>query len=225
MFKIYIGYDSREDIAYQVCKSSIITHCSDLSKVEILPLKLSELREKGLYWRGEDRLASTEFTYSRFLVFFLSNFEGLSLFVDCDTLFLDDPLKLLELYDSKYTLQLIKHDYNPLSKFKMDGRVQTQYPRKNWSSVILWNNSHLYNKQLTPYIVNKESGAYLHRFEWVEDKFIGELSYEWNWLTDWYEEGSPKLLHFTEGGPWFENYRRCKYSNLWIKELNRMFSE
>lgn len=224
MFKIFIGYDSREDFAYQVCKNSILSHISSSEVVEIIPLKLQELRQNGFYWRDEDKLSSTEFTFSRFLVPSLSNYEGVSLFIDCDTLFLEDPLKLFDLFNPEYAIQVVKHDYKPLSKFKMDGRVQTQYPRKNWSSVILWNNKHLYNKQLTVNYVNKESGAHLHRFNWIPDNYIGELPYEWNWLTDWYSEGDPKLLHFTEGGPWFENYRDCKYSNLWVKEVNKMFS-
>ena len=226
-YKIFIGYDSREDIAYQVCKNSILTQCSDISKIEIIPLKLEELRKDGYYWRGEDKLGSTEFTFSRFLVPFLSDFKGTSLFVDCDTLFLDDPLILIEQNSLEYAIQVVKHEYKPLFKYKMDGRVQTQYPRKNWSSVMLWNNSHLYNKQLTVEFINNEetTGAHLHRFNWLEDSLIGSLSHEWNWLTDWYTKGTPKLLHFTEGGPWFENYRNCKYSDLWLKEFNRMFSE
>ena len=110
----------------------------------------------------------------------------------------------------------------------MDGQIQLQYPRKNWSSMVLWNCGHPKNKTLTPELLNKETGKYLHRFSWLDDSEIGNLPPIYNWLVGWYKEpkdGVPKILHYTEGGPWFDNYRFCEYHELWKKELFNMMEE
>ena len=122
-----------------------------------------------------------------------------------------------------------QHDYTPKEGIKMDGQTQTVYPRKNWSSVVLFNCGHPSNKKLDINLVNNPdiTGAYLHRFSWLDDTEIGQISHEWNWLTDWYEEGkdgSPKALHYTEGGPWFENYRNCGWHSTWKIELQEMMN-
>ncbi len=104
----------------------------------------------------------------------------------------------------------------------MDGQLQVNYPRKNWSSLILWNCNHPSNKNLNVETVNKLSPQELHRFTWLKDDEIGELPLEWNWLVGWYKEGNPKALHYTEGGPWFENYRDCEYSEIWKKYFGEM---
>lgn len=221
---IYIGYDSREDMAYQVSKYSILKN----SKETIVhPLKLNELREKKLYWRDEDKLGSTEFTFSRFLVPELNNFDGWALFCDCDLLFLEDVNKLFDQADDKYAIMCAQHDYTPKEGVKMDGKTQTIYPRKNWSSVVLWNCGHSSNKKINAELINNPdtTGKYLHRFSWLDDKEIGSISHEWNWLVGWYNEpsdGKPKAVHYTEGGPWFENYRNCEYSQEWKSHLIEM---
>ena len=59
------------------------------------------------------------------------------------------------------------------------------------------------------------------------DNEIGSLPLEYNWLVGWYKEpndGSPKILHYTEGGPWFDGYRDCEYADDWKKELINLFS-
>jgi hypothetical protein len=209
---IYIGYDSREDIAYQVCKQSCGNH-------KVIPLVQQQLRDQQLYWREVDALASTEFSLTRFLVPELSIFKGWALFIDSDTLFLTDPSELFALADDRYAVMCVKHDYKPLSTNKMDGRLQTIYPRKNWSSVMLFNCSHPSNAALTKQLVNTATPQFLHRLAWLDDSEIGYLPVSWNWLVDWYTEprdGHPKLLHYTEGGPWFPEYTNCEYANNWL---------
>ncbi len=226
MKNIYIGYDSREDLAYQVSKHSLI---SKSENIKVHPLKLSELRDQKLYWRDEDKLGSTEFTFSRFLVPELNQYEGWALFCDCDLLFLEDVNNLFKLTDDKYAVMCVQHDYTPKEGTKMDGKQQTIYPRKNWSSVVLWNCSHPSNKQVDKDLVNnpETTGKYLHRFSWLKDEEIGSIPHDWNWLVGWYKEpkdGTPSAIHYTEGGPWFENYRFCDYHQIWKDTLSQMMS-
>jgi lipopolysaccharide biosynthesis glycosyltransferase len=225
--RVYIGYDPREDIAYQVCKYSIETRNPG---IEVIPLKQQELRNYKLYWREVDKLAATEFTFTRFLIPELNKFEGWALFCDCDILFLTDVQELFDQVDDQYAVMCAQHDYKPKDTIKMDGQVQSIYPRKNWSSVMLINCGHASNKKLTKELVNSPdaTGAFLHRFSWLDDSEVGEFSHEWNWLVDWYEEptdGIPKALHYTSGGPWFENYRFCDYHTEWKDELSAMMND
>ena len=219
--RVFIGWDSREDIAYQVAKQSILDAAKYPNQIEVVPIKLDELRKKGLYWRPEDKLASTEFTFSRFLIPELCEFKGWAVFCDCDFIFRNDVRELFERIDDKYAIMCAQHDYTPKEGTeKMDGKIQHNYPRKNWSSMVLWNCGHKSNKKLTKEFVNDEAidGKYLHRFSWLKDNEIGKVSHEWNWLVGWYKEpqdGTPKALHYTEGGPWFKKYQRCEYSGDW----------
>ena len=218
-FKIFIGWDRREDIAYQVAKKSIEDRAS--IPVEIIPLKQHELRDTGIYTRPTDKLASTEFTFTRYLVPYLADYEGWALFIDCDFLFLDDVAKLVEQIDDSYAIMCAQHQYTPKPGRKMDGKLQTIYPKKNWSSMMLINCEHPKNiNELTLNNVNNENlnGAHFHRFSWLPDSSIGQISHEWNWLVGWYNEpddGAPKALHYTEGGPWFDNYKDCEYAAEW----------
>ena len=223
--KVFVGYDTREDIAYQVCKHSII---SKQPEAKVRPLKQQELRDAGWYTRGIDKLASTEFTFTRFLIPELCNFKGWALFMDCDMILKTDIKELFDQADDRYAVMCVQHDYSPSATTKMDGQTQTIYPRKNSSSVMLFNCGHKGNEKLTQDLVNNPevTGAYLHRFSWLKDKEVGELSPEWNWLVGHYnepEDGTPKLIHYTEGGPWFENYRNCDYHQDWKDELYDMF--
>ena len=223
---IYIGYDSREDLAYQVCSHSI----TSLSKsAKIYPLKLNDLKKEGYYKRGEDKLGSTEFTFSRFLVPILNDYKGWALFCDCDLLFLKPVEELFSLVDDKYAVMCVQHDYAPKGNTKMDGRIQSIYPRKNWSSLVLWNCDHPSNKKVTLDLINdpNTTGKYLHRFSWLKDDEIGRITHEWNWLVGWYkepEDGSPKAIHYTEGGPWFPEYRFCDYHDVWKQKLLEMIN-
>ena len=222
--KVYVGWDSREDIAYQVCKYSIV---SRQPNAEVIPLKQNELREAGWYTRPIDKLASTEFTFTRFLIPELTNFDGWALFIDCDMILTTDIKELFDQADDRYAVMCVQHDYTPKEGIKMDGQTQTVYPRKNWSSVMLINCSHPSNKKLTQDLVNNPevNGAYLHRFSWLNDNEIGKLDHTWNYLVGVYSNIEiPKLIHYTEGGPWFENYRDCEFNKLWKAELQAMMN-
>ena len=217
--KVFVGYDTREDIAYQVCKHSILARSKD---VDVRPLKQQELRDAGWYKRPIDKLASTEFTFTRFLIPELTNFKGWALFMDCDMILTTDIKELFDQADDQYAVMCVQHDYTPREGLKMDGKQQTAYPRKNWSSVMLVNCGHPSNAVLHKELVNDPeiSGAYLHRFSWLKDEEIGELDHTWNYLVGVYDDiDTPNLIHYTEGGPWFENYRDCEFADLWKQEL------
>ncbi|KAK3010874.1 hypothetical protein RJ639_012092 [Escallonia herrerae] len=222
-FRIFVGYDPREDLAYEVCRYSILKRSS--IPVEVIPIKQSELRQNGEYWRERGKLESTEFSFSRFLTPFLANYEGWAAFVDCDFLYLGDVKDLRDLIDDKYAIMCVQHDYTPKETTKMDGAVQTVYPRKNWSSMVLYNCGHPKNKVLTPEVVNTQSGAFLHRFQWLDDHEIGSVSFVWNFLVGHNRvvEGDPatmpKAIHYTLGGPWFEAWKDCEFGDLWLKEM------
>ncbi len=213
----FIGYDSKEDIAYRVCKYSILKNTN--SNIKIHSLKLYELISKGMYTRNVDPLASTEFTYSRFLVPSLMNYNKWAVFCDCDFLFFDDVINLTKNLDDSKAVYCVQHDYTPKEKHKMDGQKQTIYPRKNWSSFILYNCSHPSNKKLTVDLVNKESGSFLHQFKWLDDNEIGSLDERWNWLEGWtsqHNSASPFAVHYTRGGPWFEEWQDVEYASEWL---------
>lgn len=222
--KVFIGYDTREDIAYQVCKHSILRR---QPAADIRPLKQQELRDAGWYTRPVDKLASTEFTFTRFLIPELTNFEGWAVFMDCDMILTTDIKELFDQADDRYAVMCVHHDYKVKEGFKMDGQKQTIYPRKNWSSVMLFNCAHPSNAKLTMDLVNDPeiNGAYLHRFSWLKDEEIGELDHTWNYLVGVYNDiETPKLIHYTEGGPWFEDYRYCGFDNIWKHELFDMMN-
>ena len=217
--KVFVGYDPREDIAYQVCKHSILTKQPD---AEVRPLVQKELRDAGWYTRPVDKLASTEFTFTRFLVPELMNFKGWAVFMDCDMILTTDIKELFDQADDQYAVMCVQHDYTPKEGYKMDGQKQTVYPRKNWSSVVLFNCDHPSNAVLTQDQVNSTelNGAYFHRFSWLKDEEIGKLDHTWNYLVGVYDDiEKPNLIHYTEGGPWFENYRDCDFHELWKQEL------
>lgn len=220
--KIFVGYDPSDDIAYQVCEYSIHKHNPD---VTIVPLVQKDLISKQSYNRPVDQLASTEFTFTRYLVPHLMGYNGWALFIDCDTLLLTDISELFSAADNKYALMCVQHkEYVVKTTYKKNEKIQTNYPRKNWSSVVLWNCNHPSNKIVSPTYINKQSAQHLHRFEWLRDEEIGNLSVEWNWLVGYYNgmHGTPKLLHYTDGGPWHKHYRRCEYSDIWKEYLMEM---
>ena len=224
--KIYIGHDSREDIAYQVCEHSIKRR--DPS-AEVIPLKQKQMRDQGLYTRPVDKLASTEFTFTRFFVPYMNDFKGWAVFCDCDFLWKIPSHELIKYCDPSKAVVVVQHDYTPKPGIKMDGQKQTLYPCKNWSSMVLYNCGHPSNEKLSVDLVNNPNydGAYFHRFAWLKDEEVGALNPEWNWLVGWYQEpadGTPKAIHYTEGGPWFKNYRDCEYGDVWKDYLNQMMN-
>jgi lipopolysaccharide biosynthesis glycosyltransferase len=220
--RVYIGWDSREPEAADVCAHSILKHSS--IPVEIVYLKQQDLRDQGLYTRPVDPKASTEFSLTRFLVPHLNNYQGWAVFVDCDFLFVDDIAKLFALADPKCAVQVVQHDYRPTQTIKMDGKQQHQYPRKNWSSMILWNCAHQVNAKVTLEYVDRATPSQLHQFAWIpqiKTEWLGTIPLVWNWLVGWYHEpqhGKPSAIHYTEGGPWFPEYVGCEYGGLWLQE-------
>ena len=218
----YIGYDAKEDIAYRVCKQSLINK-STIS-ISVKSLKLYELISKNFYTRSIDPLASTEFTYSRFLIPTLMNYNGWAVFCDCDFLFFEDISLLFNSLDDNKALYCVQHDYTPKEKHKMDGQKQSIYPRKNWSSFMVFNCSHPSNKKLTKEIVNAESGSFLHQLKWLDDSEIGSLDERWNWLEGWtsnHNKSEPFAVHFTRGGPWFEEWQNVEFAKEWNRERDK----
>ena len=218
-FPVMVGWDSREDIAYLVCRHSLLKRATVPVTVE--PIRQPDLRAAGVYTRAADPLASTEFTYTRFLVPHLRGFQGWALFVDCDFLWLDDIAHLIGLCDPRYAVMCVHHDYAPTESWKMDGVPQTRYPRKNWSSLMLWNCGHPANRVLTPELVSRESGAFLHRFQWLADELVGSVPERWNWLEGWSTPpatGLPGAVHYTRGGPWFAEWQNVVYGDRWLAE-------
>ena len=216
--KIYVGYDTREHIAWEVCRFSLVRHAS--APIEIHPLKQAMLRELGLYMRGPDK-AATQFSLTRFLTPYVAAHDGWTIFVDCDFLVTGDILRVVEGRDRNKAVYVVKHDYVPKKSVKMDGRAQTPYARKNWSSFMLFNNAHPRVKALTPQVVNTAAPSFLHRFEWVgDDSLIGELPRTWNFLEGEYPtpDETPQAIHYTNGGPWFPNKLDVDYADLWFAE-------
>jgi lipopolysaccharide biosynthesis glycosyltransferase len=221
--KVYVGWDPREDIAWEVCRHSILTR-TDPTQVEVYPLVQSELRTQGLYNRPADTLAATEFSLTRFLTPHLAGHDGYAVFVDCDFLFLTDIRNALKEIDPTKAVSVVKHDYQPSETSKMDGCVQHPYPRKNWSSFMVFNCTHPAVRALTPKLVNSAEPSYLHRLQWLNDSEIGELDKGWNYLEGWYEPtyDNLKAIHFTLGGPWFEEKVDCDFADLWLREAEML---
>lgn len=213
MIPIFIGYDPREAVAYHVCSNSIIRHSSQ--PVSISPLALNIL--KGYEERHTD--GSNHFIYSRFLVPHLMSYKGWAIFMDGDMLLRTDITELWNLRDDSKAVMVVKHDYKTKMTEKYLGAKNENYPRKNWSSVILWNCGHPDNIVLTPSLIEKQTGAFLHRFTWLNDELIGELPKVWNWLPDEYGENSEaKLLHYTLGTPSFHDFATTPMGNEWHRE-------
>jgi lipopolysaccharide biosynthesis glycosyltransferase len=181
-----------------------------------------------MYTRPVDKLASTEFTFTRFLIPELTDYKGWAVFMDSDMILRTDIKELFDLADDKYAVMCVQHDYKVEEGTKMDGQKQTIYPRKNWSSMVLWNCGHPSNKVVTQKLVNDPTvtGAYLHRFSWLKDEEVGSIDHTWNYLVGVYDDkANPNLIHYTEGGPWFENYRDCEYHAEWKTELYNMMED
>ena len=219
MLNVYIGYDPREAVAFYTLAHSILERSS--IPVSIAPLMRPQLAD--LYRRERGATESTDFSMTRFLVPALSGYRGWSLYLDCDMLCRTDIAQLASLMESEKAVQVCKHDYVPSTERKFLNQVQTRYPRKNWSSLMLFNNERC--AALTPEYVNTAPGLDLHRFAWTEDRLIGALPLEWNWLVGEYPyNADARIVHFTLGGPYFEPYRECDYAEEWFAERGRMKS-
>lgn len=214
MIRVFIGYDSKLPVLYNVLQHSIQVRSSQ--PVSITPIMLSQL--KDVYKRERHPLASTEFSFSRFLVPHLSNYEGWSLFIDNDMLMLDDIAKLWALRDDRYAVMCTKHEHKPGEEVKFLNAVQTKYEKKNWSSCVLFNNARC--KALTPDYVNTATGLELHQFKWLgDDTQIGDIPLDWNYLVDCHSPvNHVSMVHYTLGGPYFNEFKDCEFAPEWFRE-------
>ena len=210
---VFVGYDPREAIAYHTCVNSIIRHASQ--PVAIIPIALNLFQD----YKETHTDGSNHFIYTRFLVPHLMGFKGWAIFIDGDMIVRDDIMKLWNLREVDKDVMVVKHDYQTCMPVKYLGAKNENYPRKNWSSVILWNCNSFPNRQLTPEFVQKSSGSFLHRFSWLDDDRIGDLPPEWNWLPDEYGPNlNAKLLHYTLGAPCFQEFADTPQGNEWHRE-------
>ena len=218
---VFIGYDGKESLAYHVLAHSIMRRSS--MPVRITPIRKSTL---GNLYTRDDPQASTEFSLTRFLVPYLMDYDGWGIFMDCDMLMCDDIAKLWRLRDDAKTVMCVKHaEYKSSARTKMNGLPQTAYPRKNWSSLMMFNSRMC--RGLTPRTVDQQTPAYLHRMTWAgREEHIGPLPPAWNVLVG--EQGlqeDPKLLHWTLGGPWWHAYTDAPYADLWRAEFESLVNE
>lgn len=213
MIPIFIGYDPREAIAFHVCANSIIRHSS--VPVSIIPLALNNFKD----YTETHTDGSNQFIYSRFLVPHLMGYKGWAIFIDGDMIVRSDIAELWALKDSTKDVMVVKHEYKTKMKEKYLGAKNEDYPRKNWSSVMMFNCGNFPTKKLTPEFIEKSTGAELHRFAWTADERIGELPKEWNWLPDEYGVNpNAKLLHYTLGTPCFHEFATTPMGDEWHRE-------
>jgi len=218
---VFIGYDRRMPVTFNVAAHSIITRSSQ--PVSISPLHISSLQASKLLTRRLQPNQSTEFSFSRFLVPHMMDFDGWVIFMDNDVILREDIAKLWALRDDRYAVMCVKHDHVPENGKKFLGEQQTKYEKKNWSSVMLLNTARC--KALTPDYVNRAPGLDLHRFHWLDgDHEIGAIPSTWNFLVD-FSPGEPEeqnLLHYTDGGPYYDTHQDCQAADLWNAERDAM---
>ena len=214
MINVFIGFDEGEKVSYHILSESIRRQSS--VPVSITPLCLSNLPE---FKRKLQPNQSTEFAFSRFLVPYLSEYKGWSLFLDCDMMFRDNIKNLWDMIDEDKSIMCCKHDYIPKQNVKFRGAKNEPFPKKNWSSFMLMNNQRC--KMLTKEYVETASGLELHQFKWTHEENVGELPLEWNWLVGEYDYNkNAKNVHWTLGGPYFKDYKNSEYADEWYKLYN-----
>jgi lipopolysaccharide biosynthesis glycosyltransferase len=222
VIKIFIGFDPVESTAWHTLVHSILRQSS--RPVAFIPINIANI--KNIFNRSRDIKQSNEFSFSRFLVPHLAGYEGHALFMDCDMLVRTDICEIFDVTRSEpdKAIYVVKHDYEPKNDVKFLNTIQYKYPRKNWSSVVLWNCGHPANRIVTPEFVNKSTAMDLHRFTWLENEQIGSLDVRWNWLVGEYDTPPQdvKNLHWTIGGPYFEEFRSTDYSEEWFSENKKM---
>lgn len=222
MIRIYTGFDPREEAGSHVFNSSLIHHASEPASV--CHLHLDGL--KGVYGRGQ-RDGTNAFIYTRFLIPFLQDYQGFALFVDgADMMCRADIAELWKLCDPFKAVQVVKHQYKTKSQRKYAGTKMEarndDYPCKNWSSVMLINCAHYTWRNITPDTVEKMTGPELHRFSFIDERFVGELPIEWNWLDEYGYNEAAKLVHWTTGTPAFDNYKNAPFADEFRAQLEKV---
>lgn len=212
MIEIVVGYDPREAVAYH-------TFCQSVINTTTEPVRFTPLLRNTLHDIDAGRNGSNDFVYSRFLVPWIMQYKGWAIFLDGDMICFDDISKLWVLRDERYAVMVAKHQYTTKHPVKYLGNKNEDYPRKNWSSVILWNCEHSANRMITPTRVAGLTGEFLHRFQWLHDGEIGSIPITWNWLVSEYPKNEyAKLYHYTIGTPCFKDYAQCDHSNIWWEQ-------
>lgn len=225
--RIFIGYDPREEEAYRACVYSMNIHASRFIPAQ--PIILSEVQRATLYWRDTRKLEdgrlfdvvsqapmSTEFAISRFLTPYIAQYRGWALFMDCDVMFRGDVAEIFDLADSRFAVQVVKHKPFLAEGTKMDGQAQIAYPRKCWSSVMLFNCEHPSVRALGLQDINAQTGRWLHEFAWLDDEEIGDLPLTWNWLAGVSPAiKNPSLVHYTLGIPSMRGYEHAPFADEW----------
>jgi len=217
IISIVVGYDKRESVAYHVFTQSVLEKSS--VPVSFIPLSVNTLK----IYKETHADGSNEFIYSRFLTPFLMNFSGWAIFADGDMVCNSDIAELWALRDENKAVQVVKHNYKTKKTVKYLGNKNEDYPRKNWSSLILWNCGHPDNKILTPKFIQEKLGSFLHRFSWLDDNHIGELPLEWNWLAIEYPDNpNANIVHYTLGTPCFREYSQGSMADYWHAVYQRV---
>ena len=223
MINLYSGYDPREEAGTHVFNSSVIEHCK--SPLAIMPLHLPMFAS---FYPQSMRDGSNAFIFTRYLIPFLQNYTGWALFADgADMLCKADISELWALRDEYKAVQVVKHDYRTKWPRKYIGTKMeadnADYPRKNWSSLMLINCHHFAWRDMTPEKVVKMRGPELHRFSWIPDEQIGDLPKEWNWLCQ--EDGAnpdAKIVHYTIGVPAFPAHKHSPHAADFFRQLERV---
>ena len=220
ILNIYIGFDEAETTAYHTLSQSIIEHAS--RPVRISPICSKHFR--NFFNRQRDEKQSNDFSFTRFLVPYLNQYAGYAIFMDCDMMVRTDIFEVFEEIDDQDAISVVKHDYTPSDKVKYLNNKQYAYPRKNWSSFVVWNCGNIKHRKLTPKFVETATGLELHRFTWLDDNEIGELDVKWNWLVGDYinPPKDVKNIHWTVGGPYFNEYSTVDFSSEWFAMNERM---
>lgn len=220
--QLFAGFDDREEVGFHAFSSSVIHHAS--VPVSITPLSQNTVAR---LYTGGHRDGTNGFIYLRFLIPYLMNFEGWAIFADgADMVMQADVLDLAELYDPFKAVQVVKHDYKTRHPRKYVGTAMEaangDYPCKNWSSLMLINCSHFAWRDMTPERVAQMPGSELHRFGFVDPRYVGELPVEWNWLADEYGQNpEARLIHWTAGIPGFKHYRNAPMADRWFRSNAR----
>ena len=222
LLKVFIGYDPVESVAWHAMAHSILVRSS--IPVSIIPVNVANLKE--IYTRERDQKQSNEFSFTRFLVPYLCDYQGYAVFFDCDMMLRTDISEILNVTKAQpdKAVYVVQHNYEPRDEIKFLNAVQYKYPRKNWSSVMLWDCAHPANKKVTADFVNTATPMELHRFQWLEDDQIGELDVRWNWLVGEYDQppSDVKNVHWTVGGPYFDEYKDADFASEWFAESEKM---
>jgi lipopolysaccharide biosynthesis glycosyltransferase len=218
---VFVGFDQLEAIAYHVFCQSVLEKSTSL--INFTPLAHQNLN----FFKNHDD-GSNKFIYSRFLTPFLNEYSGWAIFADGDMVCNHDITELWNLKDPSKAVQVVKHEYKTKKTVKYLGNKNEDYPRKNWSSLVLWNCEHPANKILTPEFIQDKPGSFLHRFSWLDDSQIGELPIEWNWLAIEYPNNpAAKIIHYTLGTPCFKEYSTTSQADIWqqvYKKTNEGFN-